>query len=265
MINWSEELLNLKNITFAGVMGVGIASMSSAATIQATFDLAASPGSSAYGNQGNSFTLIESGLSAEFKGNSFSSVGIDQSRNMITSATVRNGNIHRWRSGAGVVNSRSDNSHTVDGSGWKDYVEIAFSQDVMLSEVKFSYFSATQVERTCSWYWSWATCDNTRVDDDDFRWMYDSSEDGKLGVGDWISANENANPFRDFDSVTASVFGFGAFEWNDDWKLKKVTVTFDDSIGNEPPAVPLPAGGALLVGAIGGLAMLRRRKASRSA
>ncbi|MEL6466733.1 MAG: VPLPA-CTERM sorting domain-containing protein [Pseudomonadota bacterium] len=251
--------MSFKSIVLASVAGFAMAGAAGAATIHTTFDLAASYGSPDYGNQGNSFTETESGLTAEFSGNSFSSVTIDETTNLITSADVEKGEIHRWSSGAGVINSASDNSHTVDGSGWKDYIEISFSQDVMITEVNFSYFTAAKVQKSCSWHWGW-TCNNTHVDDDDFRWMYDASGDGALGAGDWISANENANPFTSFGSVTTSVFGFGAFEWNDDWKLKSVSVKFDEVGDNQPQPVPLPAGGALLLGAIGGFAALRRRK-----
>ncbi len=253
--------MSVKLTTCSFVALFSVAGLASASTTTTTFDLTVPWGSSGYGNQGNSFTLAQGDLSATFAGNSFSSIGVNDATNQITSATIQSGNIYRWGSGAGVVNSSSDNSHTVDGSGWKDYIEISFSQIVTMHEVKFSYFDAYDVEYSCRWTWHGKVCSSSIVDDDDFRWMYDSSEDGAIGVGDYISANQDANPFQDFGGVSSSVFGFGAFEGNDDWKLKKITIKYDDLPpgGGGTPVVPLPAGGLLLLGGLAAFAGMRRR------
>lgn len=257
--------VRMKNTAYT-IVTMCLMAGSASATTTATFDLSAPWSSSSYGNQGHSFSLTDGGLTATFSGNSFSSIGIDSSTNTITSATVQNGDVGRWSTGAGIQNSRSDSSHAVDGYGWADFFEISFSQDVTMHEVEFSYFHADQTYKKCSYsFRSGYRCrDKTVAGIDDFKWMYDLSGDGALGVGDYISENQSANPFTAFGGVTSNVFGFGAFDHNDDWKLKEITVKYDDAPGGPgtPPPVPLPAGGVLLVGGLAAFAGLRRRKKS---
>lgn len=230
------------------------AGMASASTV-VTFDLRADRHTPEYGYQGNAFSLTEGDLTAEFSARYFNPVHM--SDNIITGGTVGEGTIGRWEGGAGVKNAYTDNSHMVDGSGYKDFIQIGFSRDVIMHEVKFSYFDAYDKEKSCSlsWTYPYIQCDYVVVDDDDFRWMYDSNYDDEIGVGDWISSNIDQNPFSAFGGVSSNLFGFGAFEHNDDWKLKKVTVKY-----HETNVVPLPAAGWLLLAGIGGLAAYGRRK-----
>ena len=60
------------------------------------------------------------------------------------------------------------------------------------------------------------------------------------------------NPYS-LTGLTGTSISFGADAGNDDFRLGSITV---DTI---PAPVPLPAGGILLVGALGGLAALRRK------
>ena len=52
--------------------------------------------------------------------------------------SVREGALGQWSHGLGVNNSSGDNSHTVDNSGWLDFVVFQFDSAVALDSVSFS-------------------------------------------------------------------------------------------------------------------------------
>lgn len=206
-----------------------------AATQSATFDLSLPFNQSlSHAALPGSFDLTDNGLTATFAAGAFRSIGF--SGGQITSARLApDPRIGRYVGGAGVVNSPTDGDHQADGNGWKDFISIAFDAPVTLSKVVFSFFGSN----------------------DDFRWIHDSSGNGAIGVGDAISARVSSNPYSGFGSASSSLFAIGAFDSDDEWKLKAVTVEF------APPAeVPLPAAGWLMLAALGGLAAARRRRAA---
>ncbi|MGC3936962.1 VPLPA-CTERM sorting domain-containing protein [Roseobacter sp. EG26] len=213
------------------------ASSASAATMSATFDLTGND-SLRYNNLSNALDpMTQGGLTATFKaGSTIGNItGVSNGTTGFTNIGVTLANdphIGRYGGGAGVVNSTGDNDHQVDGSGYRDFIEVVFSQAVRLTSVDFSFFGGN----------------------DNMRWLYDANEDGKIDDGDFISFSQSSDPFTNFGGVSSKVWGIMAFDSNDEWKLRAVTAEYD------VPGVPLPAAGWMLIGALGGMGALRRRQ-----
>ena len=225
----------LKRTAALTAIGVLLAGTAGAASLTTTFDLSGNDSSSAWNSLPSAVTMTQNGITATFDAKSWNN-GPTGSGNVFTSGTVRDARLGRYNGGAGVTNSRRE-SHVVDGYGWNDFIEIQFDAPHKVTEVSFGFYDRR----------------------DDFRWMYDSNEDGKIGVGDMFSDSINvrsSNPFSGFGGVASNVFGIGAFGDNDSWKLRSVTV--------ETSPVPLPAAGLLLLGGLGGLGMMGRRKATKT-
>ncbi|CTQ61737.1 MAG: VPLPA-CTERM sorting domain-containing protein [Roseibium album] len=228
-----------------------LASVGTANAAPVAFDLSLSPGQSTnYNVLPNSFSLTVDGLTATFTAGAFTN-GLDSSggnRNISNTSggytiggpsnTLNQASdirIGRYYGGAGVV-TRPGEEHWVDGSGWDNFVTASFSYmgeavDVAMTSVSFSFFGGN----------------------DDFRWGYDLSGDGSYGTGDFLSYKNDANPFSGFGGVESGLFMIGAFDSNDEWKLKSITVDYTPTT-----PVPLPAGGLLLMGGLGALAIARK-------
>ena len=55
-----------------------------------------------------------------------------------SSGTIRKGSVGTWSHGTGVTNAGGDNSHTVDNSGWTDFLILQFDQSVSLTDGYFT-------------------------------------------------------------------------------------------------------------------------------
>lgn len=177
--------------------------------------------------------LSVDGLDVSVGAGAFQSVS--HSSNEITAASnAPDPRIGRYGAGAGVFNSPIDNSRAVDSSGWNDFISLSFDVDVILTGVTFGRYNR--------WF-------------DDFRWLTDTSGDGSIGVGDFISDELTVTgSYSGFGGAAGRVFAFGAFDHWDSWALESVTF---ETI--PPSAVPLPAGGLLLLSGLFGIAAVRRK------
>lgn len=55
-----------------------------------------------------------------------------------SSGKIVGGQLGLWSGGLGIQNSSGDNSHTVDNSGWKDFLLLSFSNYVQLGNATFT-------------------------------------------------------------------------------------------------------------------------------
>ncbi len=162
------------------------------------------------------------------------------------SSTCRTERIDRGSPGIWMDRGGSD-SHQVDTSGRNEFLKLSFSPDIQLDSATFTYVS----------------------DNDDFKlykWNGTSWDYGGFGnicgPGSGQSCPSNASASRTYDFAGTHIGGmflFGANGHKDDWKLSGVSVEYTPP-NNEPPVVPLPAGGVLLVSGLGALAVAKRRR-----
>jgi len=129
-------------------------------------------------------------------------------------------------------------SDQIDGKFGNDVLVFTFDQSVIIERVKFG-----------------------NVDhNDDFAF-------GTVSYGAFdriVSFQDIHNPFQ-LSSIattqerTGFAFGFGAIGKNDNFTIKKLVVSLAPP-QNEPPAVPLPASGLLLLGGLGAMVISNRRR-----
>ncbi len=236
-----------------GAVALGLSGIAAGAVSAApiTFDLQGND-STSYSNLTSSFSITQDGLTGVFDGKSIADAignGV-----VLTGGTVSDGRIGRYAGGAGVRNSAMDGQHTVDGvaSGdVLDFVQMSFSAggiaaNVVLKSLSFGYIATGY------------TGPNNTATNDDFRVVGDSDNSGAIGIGDGFTAIYDANTSGVMLTPEAllsdDVFGVFALK-NASWKLKSVTVDY-----TPPPAVPLPAGAVLMLTALGGLGVMRKRK-----
>lgn len=82
---------------------------------------------SGYSSTGEAVVFSSNGITATLTGWSVNSQGV-----------ISAGQIGVWSSGVGVLNSRTDNSHTIDNSGWTDFLLLQFANPVRLADASFN-------------------------------------------------------------------------------------------------------------------------------
>lgn len=148
----------------------------------------------------------------------------------ISNGSAGGGYVGQW-TGAGVgvctyvKNGSCKESHVVDGYGTNEYLKFSFEHDVVIKSIKFGDYGDNYFDLTLA--------DGSNLLDKQFNnsGYYNTSVDAK-----------------------GSMFFLGAYNKKSGFKVKKITVEYKM---NE---VPLPAAGFLLLGGLGGLAAMKRRK-----
>jgi hypothetical protein len=126
-------------------------------------------------------------------------------------------------------------AHFVDGKGFDEVVKFVFDKVVKIEKIWFSYNEAG----------------------DDFAFtVLDGANAGAFYATVGIPGTSFYSSFTFTKEILASMFGVGATGKYDEFKIKKIKVSYED----HPEVIPLPAAGWLMVAGLGGLAALRRKK-----
>ncbi len=188
------------------------------------------------GQQAPSFTYTKLGttLTLTVKSNIANEAGT-----ILTAA----GKVGKWQQGLGILDGDRNDEHFVDGNGKNDVLSFFFSQSVRILSVGFSYVDSN----------------------DDFAFFFDKGKDGVLQNDRvWKTKDIPGNgPNGTFSFLTLTdkyigkLFGIGAYDSNDEFKVASITVDFV-----KPSTIPLPGALPLFAAGLVGLGLMRRRKTS---
>lgn len=158
--------------------------------------------------------------------------------------------VGQWSTGLGAQ-FKGDKDHKVDGHGGDEMLLFSFNREVTLKFVGVSYFDHDDDVEIASYFMGkkGLTLDEYHSDVDldpwyKSTWYYNGSSDDHGKV--WLDKDEQ---------VTGMVLGIGSDHKHDEFKVSKIKVSYEHIA-----AIPLPAGLPLLLGGLGGLAVLRKRK-----
>lgn len=209
-------------------MAAGAATMGAAAPVYETFDLRGNGGlKSSHGFSSGDLTLTATGYK-HWNGNLGQQISVGQ-----------------WSTGLGTQ-FYGDSDHKVEGSGADEMVVFSFNKEVKLEKVWISYYDRYDDIEVASYSTSLSLLD-LKSDVDLDGTVYGSSNTSN-DIG-WTNLSS-------VEKLVSSILGLGADHSDDQFKISKIKVSYEGA----PPAVPLPASGLLLIGALGGMGALRRRK-----
>lgn len=146
--------------------------------------------------------------------------------------------LHASSYGLALINSRTDNTHLIDGSGLNDIVLFEFTEQVRLDTILFNFV--------------------------------DKGDHFALFVGDSVDTLE-AFSFQHIMSssidaagtvalnVIGRVFAIGALDSDDGFKIKNLAFS---RLNQNPPAVPLPGALPLMAVGLASLGFARRQRRS---
>jgi hypothetical protein len=156
------------------------------------------------------------------------------------------GKVGRWQDGLGIVDGQRGDQHYVDGSGRNDVLSFYFSVPVKILSLTFSYNDSN----------------------DNFAFFFDDDKNGNL-TNDLVWKNRDipgssfygTYTFAAFSPVTyiGRLFGVGAFDDNDEFKLASISVaTIPTS------AVPVPGALPLLLSGLAAFGWFGRRRVNKA-
>ncbi len=203
----------------------------SAQAVPVTFDFAGGSGS-----QSPTMTFSKSGLTLIVSSYKWDNTGTSV-------ATV--GKVGRWPQGLGILSGVSGDDHFIDGrkngSVENELLGFYFSKAVRILSITFSYNDGN----------------------DDFAFFFDKNQNGNL-AGDLVWKTKDIPGSSFYGTYTFAaleskkyigrLFGIGAYEDNDEFKVASITVN------NAPSAVPLPESLPMLLSAFAAFGMVTRKR-----
>jgi hypothetical protein len=215
-------MTNARRLAGASAIALVVAAAGAASAATATFDFRGN------GGHASSYTFEADGLSLDVTAFRYSD----------SYAPAGDAYVGQWSNGLGVW-ARGDSDHQIDGYGKNDALVFSF---------------ATPIERLHS-----VTFHYTDWNDDFELFVEDGSGWNRVGeaavpndLWDW----DDHSTYTFAGDYSGSLFAIGAKGHNDDFKVRGMTVDW-----NEPAPIPLPAGAVLLLSGVAGLAAARRRAA----
>ncbi|MGP1356726.1 VPLPA-CTERM sorting domain-containing protein [Roseicyclus sp.] len=201
-------------------------SAGAASAASVSFNLGTGPGSDVTSNSGTAVRAISDGLRVHITGRVFRH-GIGS-----TSATS---DATAWSNGIGLLrNQWHHDSHLVDGH-YDEYLMLNFSEEVRLTSLTFSYADHRD---------DWRVYSGSFAD-------FTFEDSGQLSNAGFVQTAL-------VDSLALGThFLVGTRNSHSGWKLQGLTVDL--------APVPLPATGLLLLAGLGGLAVMRKRRAAAAA
>ena len=235
-----------------------VLSLSATAAQAASFDLWRSSGTRTQ----SSFSFLDpSGISLTITGGTFTGLGSNAPLPGLTFGSV----VHQSVWGMSVLNGSND-AHELDGSGTPEFLRFTFTtpngRPVTLKSVSF-----TSIDSNDTFDFGIDGVDVDVPGSLGSHLIRDFAE-GPLTLGstegskDWLVSlpaqivmNQTGSPTR---SAAGSFFDFYPNFRNDNWKIAQIVVDIERS-GTLGP-IPLPGALPLLLGGLGALALVRRRR-----